>query len=160
MESESRLTFYSPKNMAAGRHMMVWVWAFNGADQWSTCFDVMISGSASNPVSPASSAPAAYSAPAVASSKAAATTLKVAASSKAPAAAVSPVQNVAAPVNNDAPASSPTPTPTPTPAPVVPGAVVTVTEWDTVWTTDYVVETARPGYRSRRHAHKRHALQL
>lgn len=31
-----------PANMAKGRHMMVWVWSYQGADQWSTCFDVNI----------------------------------------------------------------------------------------------------------------------
>jgi hypothetical protein len=36
-----------PKDMAPGRHMMVWVWTFSNAPQWSTCFDVMISGSGS-----------------------------------------------------------------------------------------------------------------
>ncbi|KAE9992091.1 hypothetical protein Vi05172_g10363 [Venturia inaequalis] len=144
-----------PKNMAAGRHMMVWVWAYNGADQWSTCFDVMISGSASkNPVSSASSP--AYAAPAVASTKAAAT-------SKAPAIVVPPVQNAIEPATT--PVSSPTPTPAPA-APVVPvvsvapGGAFTVTEWDTVWETDYVVETAVPQHRGRRHAHKRHARQF
>ncbi|QDS72878.1 hypothetical protein FKW77_007525 [Venturia effusa] len=142
-----------PKNMAAGRHMMVWVWAYNGANQWSTCFDVMISGSGSGSGSnsPAPASSAAYSAPAVAPTKAAAP-------SKA-AAVVAPVQNVAVPVKNDAPASSPTPAPTPA-APVAPGGAVTVTEWDTVWETDYVVETAAPGYNGRRHAHKRHARQF
>lgn len=44
-----------PKNMASGRHMMVWVWYYEGAPQWSTCFDVMIQGGASQ----VASAPAA-----------------------------------------------------------------------------------------------------
>jgi hypothetical protein len=33
-----------PATMAPGRHMMAWVWYFENAPQWSTCFDVMIQG--------------------------------------------------------------------------------------------------------------------
>jgi hypothetical protein len=141
--------------MAAGRHMMVWVWYYNDAPQWSTCFDVMVSGTASNPIA---SAPAAsYSAPAAASSKA------------APSPVASPKAAVVAPVNvaavapvNDAPApSSP---PSPTQAAEVKGAT-TVTEWFTEWTTDYVEETAAPysgkSYKAKRHAQaKRHAREF
>jgi hypothetical protein len=35
-----------PADMAPGRHMMVWVWSYTGAPQWSTCFDVQVSDSA------------------------------------------------------------------------------------------------------------------
>ena len=35
-------TIKLPANMAKGRHMLVWVWSYQGADQWSTCFDVNI----------------------------------------------------------------------------------------------------------------------
>jgi len=38
-----------PANMQAGRHMMVWVWSYKDTVQWSTCFDVMIQGSAVAP---------------------------------------------------------------------------------------------------------------
>lgn len=31
-----------PTNMEAGRHMLVWVWSYDDAPQWSTCFDVQI----------------------------------------------------------------------------------------------------------------------
>lgn len=31
-----------PDDIEPGRHMMVWVWSFNDAPQWSTCFDVQI----------------------------------------------------------------------------------------------------------------------
>lgn len=133
--------------MAAGRHMMVWVWYYNDAPQWSTCFDVMISGSASNPIASASSA--AYTAPAAVSTKAAVV---------APAATSAKANVAVEPVNNDAPVVSPIPTPTP--AVPVYGGATTVTEWFTEWTTDYVVETAAPGYKGRRHAHKRHARQF
>lgn len=34
-----------PTTMAPGRHMMAWVWYYENAPQWSTCFDVMIQGS-------------------------------------------------------------------------------------------------------------------
>ncbi|KAF2866012.1 hypothetical protein BDV95DRAFT_599381 [Massariosphaeria phaeospora] len=32
-----------PKAMIPGRHMFVWVWSYEGKDQWSTCFDVDVS---------------------------------------------------------------------------------------------------------------------
>jgi hypothetical protein len=41
------MELHLPKDMAPGRHMMVWVWTFSNAPQWSTCFDVMITGSGS-----------------------------------------------------------------------------------------------------------------
>lgn len=31
-----------PTNMAPGRHMLVWVWSYDNAPQWSTCFDVEV----------------------------------------------------------------------------------------------------------------------
>jgi len=46
-----------PTDIAPGRHMMVWVWAWGGANQWSTCFDVMVSGTANTQSKAASSAP-------------------------------------------------------------------------------------------------------
>jgi hypothetical protein len=51
-----------PKSMAPGRHMMVWVWSFKGAPQFSTCFDVMIKSDSaactcSTPVAPTTMAP-------------------------------------------------------------------------------------------------------
>jgi hypothetical protein len=51
-----------PKNMAPGRHMMAWVWTYNGtngqvAPQWSTCFDVMIQGAVAAPASAPMSSP-------------------------------------------------------------------------------------------------------
>jgi hypothetical protein len=56
-----------PKDMAPGRHMMVWVWWFTNAPQWSTCFDIMVSGSDSgSPSAPASSPAATSVAPVVA----------------------------------------------------------------------------------------------
>jgi hypothetical protein len=146
---------HSPKTMAAGRHMMVWVWYYNGAPQWSTCFDVMVSGSASNPIA---SAPAAsYSAPAIAAT-AAASSAPVAAAPVAPSPVASKAAAAAyvAPVANDAPAASVAPTTTAAPV-VVEGAATTVTEWFTEWTTDYVAETDAP-YKAKRHPQaKRHA---
>ncbi|KAI4636311.1 hypothetical protein J4E83_001265 [Alternaria metachromatica] len=35
-------TVHLPECMEKGRHMMVWVWNFDGANKYSTCFDVMI----------------------------------------------------------------------------------------------------------------------
>lgn len=61
-------TIKLPASMAPGRHMMVWVWTYAGstAPQWSTCFDVMIEGSASSGStgSSPSAAPAKNAAPA------------------------------------------------------------------------------------------------
>jgi hypothetical protein len=54
-----------PSDIAPGRHMFVWTWAYGdnpNAPQWSTCFDVQVSGDAkpSTPVSkPVDTAPAA-----------------------------------------------------------------------------------------------------
>jgi hypothetical protein len=88
-----------PKTMAPGRHMMAWVWYFKNPQgvvqaQWSTCFDVMISGTASGG-SPAPAAPAAPVAPDAA----------VVVPSAAPSAPV--------PVPTPAPATAPTTTPAP-----------------------------------------------
>ncbi|KAL1798914.1 hypothetical protein ACET3X_002951 [Alternaria dauci] len=35
-------TLHLPECMEKGRHMMIWVWSFGGANKYSTCFDVMI----------------------------------------------------------------------------------------------------------------------
>lgn len=35
-------TLRLPECMEKGRHMMVWVWSFEGTNRFSTCFDVMI----------------------------------------------------------------------------------------------------------------------
>jgi hypothetical protein len=40
-----------PRGMAPGRHMMVWVWWFTNAPQWSTCFDINVLQSISSPAS-------------------------------------------------------------------------------------------------------------
>jgi hypothetical protein len=36
------MTLRLPECMEQGRHMMVWVWSFQGMDRFSTCFDVMV----------------------------------------------------------------------------------------------------------------------
>jgi hypothetical protein len=36
------MTLRLPECMKKGRHMMVWVWSFQGMDRFSTCFDVMV----------------------------------------------------------------------------------------------------------------------
>jgi hypothetical protein len=110
-----------PKDMAPGRHMMVWVWWFTNAPQWSTCFDIMVSGSDSgSPSAPASSPAATSVAPVVAAAD-------------SPAAAPGPATSAPAPAPA-APAIS-----TPAPAPVAPIAddtdIVTVTEIVDVYTT-------------------------
>lgn len=56
-----------PASAAPGRHMMVWVWSYkspNGQveNQWSTCFDVVVSGNAQTP--PPQNSPPEVSAPA------------------------------------------------------------------------------------------------
>lgn len=35
-------TIKIPAGTAKGRYMFVWVWSYQGADQWSTCFDVNV----------------------------------------------------------------------------------------------------------------------
>jgi hypothetical protein len=36
-----------PSGTAAGRYMLVWVWSYDGANQWSTCFDINVTGGGS-----------------------------------------------------------------------------------------------------------------
>jgi len=36
------MTVKLPDAIIPGRHMMVWVWSYGGAPQWSTCFDVQV----------------------------------------------------------------------------------------------------------------------
>ena len=36
------MTVKMPDDMEKGRHMMVWVWEYDGKPRWSTCFDVKI----------------------------------------------------------------------------------------------------------------------
>jgi hypothetical protein len=33
-----------PGGTAPGRYMLVWVWSYDGANQWSTCFDINVTG--------------------------------------------------------------------------------------------------------------------
>jgi hypothetical protein len=47
-----------PADMAPGRHMMVWTWSYSGAVQWSTCFDVNVTGGSGSPASSSTAAPA------------------------------------------------------------------------------------------------------
>jgi len=104
-----------PKDMAPGRHMMVWVWTFSNAPQWSTCFDVMISGSGSG--SPPANSPPASSPSA------------------------KPVANVVAAADTQAPAPAPAAPAPQAPAPQAPAAppaaddVFTVTQVVDVYTT-------------------------
>jgi hypothetical protein len=163
LKEEHLLIVHSPKDMAAGRHMMVWVWYYNDAPQWSTCFDVQVSGTAKNPISAAPAA--AYSAPVAAANAVAPSSMAAAPAAPSPAAAapapVAPVNVAAVAPANDAPA--PSMPPSPTKAAEVEGAT-TVTEWFTEWTTDYVAETAAPfgaGYKAKRHPQaKRHAREF
>jgi hypothetical protein len=114
-----------PSDMAPGRHMMVWVWYYNNAPQWSTCFDVMVSGDAKSPVSavakpvdtpaptpvantPAPEVPASTPAPSPAAAAAAAP------APEAPAPAVpAPAPSAVAAPAAAAPAQSPEASPTP-----------------------------------------------
>jgi hypothetical protein len=133
-------TLQLPANMAPGRHMMVWVWTYGGsnAPQWSTCFDVMISGSPAGGASPPAVAPpppppaASPPAPAVASPV-------VAAANPPP----PPPPPAAPPAETPvAPAPAP-PATTPAPQPAVDNSgVVIETVWTTVdvWTTIWDLE--------------------
>jgi hypothetical protein len=114
-------TLKLPSNMAAGRHMFVWVWTYAGSSdpQWSTCFDVTIEGAASGADT--------YSAPAAPASPVADVNVNAAAAAPAPAA--------------DTPAPAPQ-APATTPAPEPPVTVwdqdvetvyTTVDVWTTVW---------------------------
>jgi len=111
-----------PTSMAPGRHMMVWVWTYQDAPQWSTCFDVMIQGSPSS--GSGSSAPAAPAAPA-------AVVNADAAPAPAPA---SPPPPAAPPAEPAAPATTPAPMPlTDANGEVVETVYTTVDVWTTVW---------------------------
>ena len=52
-----------PTTMQPGRHMMTWVWYYENAPQWSTCFDVMIQGSPGAAPAALPAAPAAQASP-------------------------------------------------------------------------------------------------
>jgi hypothetical protein len=122
-----------PKDMAPGRHMMVWVWTFSNAPQWSTCFDVMITGSGSG------------SAPAVSSK-----VNVVAAAAGTP----TPTPAPAAPAPQAAAPAPAAPAPAP-PAAAAPPAddVVTVTEVVDVYTTIWNdAPEATPGSKVKRAA--------
>ncbi|KAF2671406.1 hypothetical protein BT63DRAFT_453802 [Microthyrium microscopicum] len=115
------LTVKMPADMAAGRHMMVWVWEAQGKPTWSTCFDVMVggSGSGSAPAAPASSSsPSAAPVPAAAASSAPA-----APAYSAPAAAASPLPALPSVVAAPAPAAPSAPVAPAPAAPVAPQAV-------------------------------------
>jgi hypothetical protein len=42
-----------PAGIAAGRYMLVWVWSYDNAPQWSSCFDINVTGGAAAAAVPA-----------------------------------------------------------------------------------------------------------
>jgi hypothetical protein len=110
-----------PAGTPSGEYPMVWVWSYNNAPQWSTCFDVKVTGG---------QALVAEAAPALSSPS-------------PPAPKPTPVEAPAAvdtPDNVDAPANPPVNPPATTPAPdtnQVPPAVVVETTWTTVTEYNY-----------------------
>ena len=45
VDKDNWLSVKLPTDMTPGRHMMVWVWSYKNAPQWSICFDILIGSS-------------------------------------------------------------------------------------------------------------------